>query len=58
MKRKSREEVKRFAQAVKDLTRLLGEYRGRDGSSMVLVADLEKLLKSYEKRIVHAVVEE
>ena len=58
MKRKSREEVKAFAEAWKELSSLLGEYRKRGTPSGVVVTDLEELLKSYEKHIVQAVVQE
>jgi len=57
LKRKTEERVKEFAQAWKDLQKILGEYRNKDGFSDILVGDLEDLSKSYEKGAFITIVE-
>jgi hypothetical protein len=57
VKKRTEEKIKRLTQGWRDLQKILGVYRKQSDASEALVADLEKLLKSYEKSVFQVVIE-
>ena len=57
MKRKTADKVKSLTQAWQHLQKILGVYHKQSDASEALLDDLDKLLKSYEKKVFQAVIE-
>ena len=58
MKKRTANKIKGLTRSWQDLQKILIDYRKRNDASEALVADLEKVLKSYESRVFQSVVED
>ena len=58
MKRKTANQIDEMVKAINDLKRIALDYKKQERVSEVLTDDFERLLKSYEKRILETAMEE